>query len=83
MFETFGRRRHCLRFYVQRDFLAKLFALCALQLAMCFATALVVQAIVKDQAGPLRGFLRTIEVFSSRGGVGATRFFLRAYGLRS
>jgi len=35
--------------YVQRDFLAKLFALCALQLSMCLVTALVVHAAVKNQ----------------------------------
>ena len=38
------------RLYVQRDFLAKLFALCALQLSMCLVTALVVHAAVKNQA---------------------------------
>ena len=38
------------RLYVQRDFLAKLFALCALQLAVCFGGALVACLVVKDQA---------------------------------
>ena len=38
------------RLYVQRDFLAKLFALCALQLSMCLVTALLVHAAVKNQA---------------------------------